>query len=115
MAPEQAAGDSQEIGPLADVHAMGAILFEVLTGRILFVGTTVMDTLHQVQNQEPIPPSRLQLHDGCSALFRRRERPLVPVRVSAILLPSISTSRGKWPCLHGAASNDFRKNLRTRA
>jgi serine/threonine-protein kinase len=60
MAPEQARGDTREIGALADVYALGVILYESLTGRTPFVGTSVLDTLQQVRTQEPVPPSRLR-------------------------------------------------------
>jgi serine/threonine protein kinase/tetratricopeptide (TPR) repeat protein len=60
MAPEQARGDTHNIGPLADVYAMGVILYECLTGRTPFVGTSIIDTLRQVQTLEPVPPRRLQ-------------------------------------------------------
>src|SRR5205823_68976 len=59
MAPEQARGDTHEIGPLADVYALGVILYECLTGRTPFVGASILDTIQQVQKLEPVPPSRL--------------------------------------------------------
>jgi tetratricopeptide (TPR) repeat protein len=59
MAPEQAHGHTKDIGPAADIYALGAILYEVLTGRPPFMGETPLETIRQVRDDEPLPPSRL--------------------------------------------------------
>src|SRR5262249_32333036 len=60
MAPEQAEGRSHDIGPLSDVYALGAILYEMLTSRPPFNAESSFDTVLQVINEEPVPPSRLR-------------------------------------------------------
>jgi tRNA A-37 threonylcarbamoyl transferase component Bud32 len=61
MAPEQALGKSKErtVGPAADTYALGAILYEMLTGQPPFVGPTTLETIRMVTDSEPVPPSRL--------------------------------------------------------
>ncbi len=59
MAPEQAVGKASDIGPEADIYALGAILYEMLTGRPPFRGESPTETIRQLLNEEPVGPSRL--------------------------------------------------------
>jgi formylglycine-generating enzyme required for sulfatase activity len=59
MAPEQAAG-AKNVGPAADLHALGLILYECLTGRPPFQAAERDELLRQIQKEEPVPPGQLQ-------------------------------------------------------
>ncbi len=60
MAPEQVGGQAHDAGAIVDQHALGAILYELLTGSPPFRGSTPCDTIEQVRTQEPVPPTRLR-------------------------------------------------------
>lgn len=56
MSPEQAGGKNDQVGPLADVYSLGATLYFLLVGRPPFQAGSVIDTLRQVEDLEPVPP-----------------------------------------------------------
>jgi tRNA A-37 threonylcarbamoyl transferase component Bud32 len=62
MAPEQAAAKKNKLGPACDIYSLGAILYELLTGRPPFRSDTPLETLVQVVERDPAPPRLLNGH-----------------------------------------------------
>src|SRR5262249_36992816 len=59
MSPEQARGEASSLGPAVDIYALGAVLYELLTGRPPFRAESLSATIQQVISEEPVSPARL--------------------------------------------------------
>ncbi len=94
MSPEQVAGRSNDVGPRSDVYALGAILYELLTGRTPFMSETVTELFQRILESDPEPPGRV--------------RPGVPPPLEAVCLKALE----REPRHRHASAAEFATDLR---
>jgi hypothetical protein len=97
MAPEQAQAHNNEICPASDVYALGAMLYEALTGRPPFKGPTALETIVQVVGDPPLPPSKLL--------------PKIPRDLETICLKCLRKEPAKRYADAGALADDLNRFL----
>jgi serine/threonine-protein kinase len=97
MAPEQAEGKTKEIGPPADIYALGAVLYDLLTGRPPFRGVSLWDTVSQVKTKEVVPPRQLQ--------------PSIPADLETICLKCLQKEALKRYATAGELAEDLQRFL----
>ena|GEM_PF-1875181 len=93
MPPEQATGRQDQVGPHSDVYSLGAILYQLLTGKAPFVAETPLATLKKVVEEDPVPPSK--------------QNPLVPPDLETICLKCLE----KKPERRYSTARDLQEEL----
>jgi WD40 repeat protein/serine/threonine protein kinase len=97
MAPEQAAGHLERIGPATDVYALGAVLYELLAGQPPIVGSSQIDTLRRVLIDDPPP--------------LRRKNPTAPEDLEAIVMKCLDKSPARRYGTAEELADDLRRFL----
>jgi WD40 repeat protein len=98
LSPEQAAGRHREVGPCSDVYALGAILYELLTGRPPFLGASLSETLVLIRDRDPIPPRWLS--------------PALPADLEAIVLMCLAKEPRRRYATARELADDLERFLR---
>jgi WD40 repeat protein len=97
LSPEQAAGKHAQIGPPSDIYGIGALLYELLTGRPPFMAESLQDTLLQIRETDPVPPAVLN--------------PAVPRDLSTITLKCLEKVPARRYSSARALADDLRRFL----
>ncbi len=97
MAPEQINGVPEQLGPATDIHALGAIFYQLLTGRPPFQGSSPLETIDQVRNQEAVSPRRLN--------------PRIPRDLETIVLKCLEKNPSRRYGSAGELESDIRRVL----
>jgi len=98
MSPEQARGDLKAIGPWSDVYGLGAVLYQLLSGRPPFHSASEHETLRQVLQEEPVPPKKVNAG--------------VPVDLEKVCLKCLHKERGRRYSSAGELAEELSRFLR---
>jgi len=101
MAPEAARGRTREVDQLSDVYSLGAMLFQILTGRLPYSFATYGELVRAMQDAAPTPPATLDA--------------TVPAELSDLCVRALSTRRGARPATVDAFAGEIREWLARRA